>query len=101
MSKDINKKSNLTQSQLDRLAKINHVQISCAIIGAVGGLLYARKRGNGNIGGLWKGLLYAIGGTIIVTIPASFALEYMKNNIINEPATYSEANGSESEVEKE
>ncbi len=77
----VNQPSNaLTASQIQRIANIQLVQSSVAVLGSIGGLIYAKKTG----GGFWRYVGYWIVGGLVAGIPAMLVATPFKNKILKE-----------------
>ncbi len=70
----------LTPSQKERVANIQLVQSSVAVLGSIGGLIYAKKTG----GGFWRYVGYWIAGGLVAGIPAMLIATPFKNKILKE-----------------
>lgn len=81
-------KVTLTDNQKARIKNIDMVTGSIALIGAIGGVVYAKKTG----GGFWRYVGYWIVGALVVGTPARLIALPFKNNILKKGDTESEQN---------
>lgn len=70
----------LSENQKQRLANINYVVGSVALLGSIGGVIYSHKTG----GGFWRGFGYWILGGLILGTPASLISLPFRNKILKE-----------------
>lgn len=70
----------LTENQKQRLANINYVVGSVALLGSIGGVIYSHKTG----GGFWRGVGYWILGGLALSLPAKVVSLPFTNKIIKE-----------------
>ncbi len=70
----------LTKNQESRLANINYITGSVALLGSIGGAIYSHKTG----GGFWRGVGYWILGGLALGAVAKLAALPFENNILKE-----------------
>lgn len=70
----------LTENQKSRLANINYVVGSVALLGSIGGVIYSHKTG----GGFWRGVGYWILGGLALSLPAKVISLPFSNKILKE-----------------
>lgn len=73
-------KTNLTSNQKERINNIDYVVGGIALLGAIGGVVYAKKTG----GGFWRYVGYWIAGGLVVGVPARLVALPFKNKILKE-----------------
>ena len=70
----------LTENQKQRLANINYVVGSVALLGSIGGVIYSHRTG----GGFLRGVGYWILGGLALSLPAKVISLPFANKIIKE-----------------
>lgn len=70
----------LNENQKQRIANINYVVGSIALIGSIGGVIYSHKTG----GGFWRGVGYWIVGGLALSLPAKVISLPFENKILKE-----------------
>jgi hypothetical protein len=73
-------KSKLTENEKARLNNINYVVGGIGMLGAIGGIIYAKKTG----GGFWRYVGYWIAGGLVLGLPARLTALPFKNKILKE-----------------
>lgn len=73
-------KENLTPSQQARYDNITYLAGSVALLGSIGGIIYAKKTG----GGFWRYVGYWIAGGLVAGIPARLVALPFQNKILRE-----------------
>lgn len=73
----------LSENQKQRLANINYVVGSVALLGSIGGVIYSHRTG----GGFWRGFGYWILGGLVLSLPAKLISLPFTNKIIKEGDT--------------
>lgn len=68
----------LTPNQKARINNINMIAGSIALIGSIGGVVYAKKTG----GGFWRYVGYWIVGGLVIGVPARLVALPFKNGIL-------------------
>lgn len=76
---DLNK-TTLTPNQKERIANINYVVGGVALLGAISGVIYAKKTG----GGFWRYVGYWIAGSLVTGVPARLVATPFKNKILKD-----------------
>jgi len=70
----------LNENKKQRIANINYVVGSIALIGSIGGVIYSHKTG----GGFWRGVGYWIVGGLALSLPAKVISLPFENKILKE-----------------
>ena len=73
-------KPTLTPNQKERIANINYVVGGVALLGAISGVMYAKKTG----GGFWRYVGYWIAGSLVTGVPARLVATPFKNKILKD-----------------
>ncbi len=73
-------KNNLTENQKQRIQNIDLVVGSVVLLGAIGGVVYAKRTG----GGFWRYVGYWIVGSLVAGIPARLVSTPFKNKILKD-----------------
>lgn len=81
---ETNNELGLKDTQIARIQNIEGIQFGVLILGGIGGLIYAKKSNNGNIGGFWRGAGYWILGGLILAVPTAIIVTPIKNKILKE-----------------
>lgn len=76
----LNTNLNLTPNQEERYKNINYLVGSIALIGSIGGVIYANKTG----GGFWRYVGFWIVGGLVTGVPARIIATPFKNKILKE-----------------
>ena len=83
-------KETLTPNQKARINNINMITGSIALLGAIGGVMYAKRTG----GGFWRYVGYWIVGGMVTGIPARLVALPFKNNILKKADTQNQQTGT-------
>ncbi len=71
---------NLTDNQKERINNIKAISTSIAVIGSIGGVIYAKKTG----GGFWRYVGYWVLGGLVLGVPAMLITTPFTNKILKE-----------------
>lgn len=89
---------NLSDSQKERINNITSIQMAAALLGNIGGIIYAKRTG----GGFLRYVGYALLGGLIVGLPTALIATPFKNKILKESddASKSDNKSKESNINK-